>query len=98
MSCRYIFFGTRGSIPQPAFGVLRTIIPAHLSPGSIPYNISHVYLYSLYIYTVLVLRTSITWDRFWMAGEAELSMEISSSVDGLLSMLYAHTGFLQLMS
>lgn len=73
-------------------------ITALLFPGSIPlrgtaasqsipvYRSTPVYLYSASAPHVVLLGIV-----FWMAGEAELSTEISSSVDGLSYILYRHT-------
>lgn len=63
--------------PGEAFPLPTTT--AHLSTGSIPvYRSTPVYLYSTIAPHVVLLGII-----FWMAGVAELSTEISSSVGGL---------------
>ena len=87
-------------------------IMAHLSPGSIPlrgtaasqsipvYRSTPAFgvLRTVYLYSTIAPHVVLLGIVFWMAGEAELSMEISSPVDGLSSMLYVRTVYLQLMS
>ena len=93
-----ILFGTRGSISQPN-------IMALLSPGSIPlrgttasqsipvYRSTPAFgvLRTVYLYSTIAPHVVLLGIVFWMAGEAELSTEISSSVDGLSYILYTCT-------
>ena len=61
-------------------------IMALLSPGSIPvYRSTPAFgvLRTVYLYSTIAPHVVLLGIVFWMAGEAELSMEISSSVDGL---------------
>ena len=80
-------------------------IMALLSPGSIPlrgtaasqsipvYRSTPAFgvLRTVYLYSTIAPHVVLLGIVFWMAGEAELSTEISSSVDGLSYILYACT-------
>ena len=93
-----ILFGTRGSIPTAYHR-------AHLSPGSIPlrgtaasqstpvYRSTPAFgvLRTVYLYSTIAPHVVLLGIVFWMAGVAELSTEISSSVDGLSYILYTCT-------
>ena len=78
--------------PGEAFPLPTTT--AHLSPGSIPvYRSTPAFgvLRTVYLYSASAPHVVLLGIVFWMAGEAELSTEISSSVDGLSYILYRRT-------
>ena len=67
-------------------------IMALLSPGSIPvYRSTPAFgvLRTVYLYSTIAPHVVLLGIVFWMAGEAELSTEISSSVDDLLYSTFA---------
>lgn len=74
-------------------------IMALLSPGSIPLrgtaasqSIPYcINPHTVYLYSTIAPHVVLLGIIFWMAGVAELSTEISSSVDGLSYILYRRT-------
>ena len=76
-------------------------IMALLSPGSIPLrgtaasqSIPYcINPHTVYLYSTIAPHVVLLGIVFWMAGEAELSTEISSSVDGLSYSAFALCSF-----
>ena len=94
------------AFPLPTIGLSYPLVPYHFvvrllrSPSLTVYRSTPAFgvLRTVYLYSTIAPHVVLLGIVFWMAGEAELSTEISSPVDGLSSMLYVRTVYLQLMS